>query len=390
MIETKIKYTKDLEPYSLSRAKEKYINEDIKEKQNKEHTQLTLNEEFAGYYEEVKEIAKKTFTNIYCIFFHNYKVENEIIQIIIANEKITGDSEEFKIFQTKLNELLEEKKKNKEIKKENDDEIDINSQITGNQENVEDNINQILENKQKKSEKTKEPKKENLSWDEISELPPDQRLAKLPLLIKPESAEELTKNKVIIEKIKVELETLERYQYKLSNNSYIMALVFYLMKEWQGNNSENKTIALEMPKNEYSELYNKFQELTKEDIPLEPSHIAYFHLNEKNNIERKKKILEFDKNIEKPDEFYELQLKIIKAKISSLDYLFSLTDYKNKEIVKFKKAKIKQKIKIPDKFQWKKTEKQEVYQIFLNKKQLDRIITWNLLGLENIRLGEKK
>ena len=35
MIDIKIKYTKELEPYSFNRAKEKYVNGEIKEKKIK-------------------------------------------------------------------------------------------------------------------------------------------------------------------------------------------------------------------------------------------------------------------------------------------------------------------------------------------------------------------
>ena len=52
-----IKYINKLETYTLGRAKEKYVNEEIKEKKNKEHTLLTLQEEFTSYYDEIKEIA---------------------------------------------------------------------------------------------------------------------------------------------------------------------------------------------------------------------------------------------------------------------------------------------------------------------------------------------
>ena len=104
-----IKYINKLETYTLGRAKEKYVNEEIKEKKNKEHTLLTLQEEFTSYYDEIKEMAQEIFKNLYCIFYHNYKVNDEIIQIIVANEKILEDSEEFKAFTERIQDLLKAK-----------------------------------------------------------------------------------------------------------------------------------------------------------------------------------------------------------------------------------------------------------------------------------------
>lgn len=389
-----IKYINKLETYTLGRAKEKYVNEEIKEKKNKEHTLLTLQEEFTSYYDEIKEIAQEVFKNLYCIFYHNYKVNDEIIQIIVANEKILEDSEEFKAFTEKIQDLL--KAKNQEtaqipenMKDTSDlaDEIDINQAIAQNKKDVEDNINKKtveLKKSEKQAEKEEKRKKAEKDWEKISELEPEERLKELPLLIKSESAEELTQNKEIIENIKVELEVLERYQYKLSNNSHIMALIFIINKKTGVAELENGKILLKVPKNYFHKIYNKFQELTKADINLKTSLISYFHLDESENLKRKEEIISMGK-VESIEEFYELQLKIIKTKISCLDYFFSLTDNKNREIVKFQEIKIKEKRKI-----FSKIKSNSYYQLEVPKKQIDRVLEWDLLGINNLELGEKK
>ena len=392
-----IKYINKLETYTLGRAKEKYVNEEIKEKKNKEHTLLTLQEKFTSYYDEIKEIAKETFKNLYCIFYHNYKVNNEIIQIIIANEKISEDLEEFKVFTEKIQDLLEINKQGTEQTPESvadnsnfADEIDINQAIAQNKNNVEDNINKKtveLKKAEKQAEKEEKRKKAEKDWKKISELEPEERLKELPLLIKPESAKELSENKEIIENIKVELEVLERYQYKLSNNSHIMALIFIINKKIGIEEHENGKILLKVPKNYFHKIYNKFQELTKADINLKTSLISYYHLDESENLKRKEEIINMG-NVKNVEEFYELQLKIIKTKISCLDYFFSLTDNKNKEIIKFQEIKIKEKRRIFSKIKSKQAK--IYYQLEIPKKQIERVFEWDLLGINNLALGEKK
>ena len=88
MIDIKIKYVKKLEPYALNRSKEKYINEEIKEKKNKEHTQILLDESFLEKFDEVVEIVKTIFNNTFCVFYDDYQKKTNYIKIIIANERI--------------------------------------------------------------------------------------------------------------------------------------------------------------------------------------------------------------------------------------------------------------------------------------------------------------
>ena len=381
-----IKYTDKLEPYSLSRAKKKYINEEIKGEKNKKHTLLTLHEEFTNYYDEIEEIGKETFKNIYCIFSHKYKVESEIIQIIVANEEIQEETEEFKIFEEKINKLLENTTGNSDF----DNEIDINQAIAQNKSDVENNINKKtveLEKAKKQAEKEEKIKIANKNWENISELEPEERLKELPLLIKSESAIELLENKEIIENIKIELEVLERYQYKLSNNSHIMALIFIINEKTDIAELGNGKLLLKVSKNYFYEIYNKFQDLTKADINLKTSLISYFHLDEGENLKRKEEIISMG-NVKDEKEFYELQLRIIETKIACLDYLFSLTDNKNKEIVKFKEIKIKEKKRIFSKR--KSNQTNDYYQLEIPKKQIERVFEWDLLGINNFVLGEKK
>ena len=126
------------------------------------------------------------------------------------------------VFSEKIKDLLEAKKQETEQTPENTtenfdlaDEIDINQAITQNKNDVEDNINkktEELKKAERQSEKEEKRKRAEKDWEKISELEPEERLKELPLLIKPESAEELSQNKEIIENITVELEVLERYQ----------------------------------------------------------------------------------------------------------------------------------------------------------------------------------
>ena len=185
----------------------------------------------------------------------------------------------------------------------------------------------------------------------------------------------------------MELEVLERYQYKLSNNSHIMALIFIINKKIGVEEHENGKILLKVPKNYFHKIYNKFQELTKADINLKTSLISYFHLDESENLKRKEEIINMG-NVKNVEEFYELQLKIIKTKISCLDYFFSLTDNKNKEIIKFQEIKIKEKRRIFSKIKSKQAK--IYYQLEIPKKQIERVFEWDLLGINNLALGEKK
>ena len=84
MIDIKIKYVKKLEPYALNRSKEKYINEEIKEKKNKEHTQILLDESFLEKFDEVVEIVKTIFNNTFCVFYDDYQKKTNYIKIIIT------------------------------------------------------------------------------------------------------------------------------------------------------------------------------------------------------------------------------------------------------------------------------------------------------------------
>ena len=93
-------------------------------------------------------------------------------------------------------------------------------------------------------------------------------------------------------------------------------------------------------------------------------------------------------NVNNVEDFYKLQLKIIKTKIACLDYFFSLTDNKNKEIVKFKEIRSKEKKKF---FSKRKSNQANIsYQLVILKKQIERVFEWDLLGINNLALGEKK
>ena len=397
MIDIKIKYVKKLEPYALNRSKEKYINEEIKEKKNKEHTQILLDESFLEKFDEVVEIVKTIFNNTFCVFYDDYQKKTNYIKIIIANEKILEDSEEYKIFTEKIMGLLQSSEQETAQLMENgteetnlSDEIDINQAIAKNKNDVADNINKKtveLEKAEKQAEREERIKKANKEWENISELEPEDRLKEIPVLIKPESAKELSENKEIIENIKIELEVLERYQYKLSNNSHIMALIFIINKKQGITELENGKILLKVSKNHFYRIYNKFQDLTKADISLKTSLISYFHLDESENLKRKKEIINMG-NVNNVEDFYKLQLKIIKTKIACLDYFFSLTDNKNKEIVKFKEIRSKEKKKF---FSKRKSNQANIsYQLVILKKQIERVFEWDLLGINNLELGENK
>ena len=397
MIDIKIKYTKELEPYSFNRAKEKYVNGEIKEKKSKEHTQIWVEEILFSKFDEIVEISKEIFENTYGVFFDDYQKKINYIKIIIANEKILEDSEEYKIFTEKIMGLLQSSEQETAQLMENgteetnlSDEIDINQAIAQNKNDVADNINKKtveLEKAEKQAEREERIKKANKEWENISELEPEERLKEIPILIKPESAKELSENKEIIENIKIELEVLERYQYKLSNNSHIMALIFIINKKQGITELENGKILLKVSKNHFYRIYNKFQDLTKADISLKTSLISYFHLDESENLKRKKEIINMG-NVNNVEDFYKLQLKIIKTKIACLDYFFSLTDNKNKEIVKFKEIRSKEKKKI---FSKRKSNQANIYyQLVILKKQIERVFEWDLLGINNLELGEKK
>ena len=142
-----------------------------------------------------------------------------------------------------------------------------------------------------------------------------------------------------------------------------------------------------MSKNHFYRIYNKFQDLTKADISLKTSLISYFHLDESENLKRKKEIINMG-NVNNVEDFYKLQLKIIKTKIACLDYFFSLTDNKNKEIVKFKEIRSKEKKKF---FSKRKSNQANIsYQLVILKKQIERVFEWDLLGINNLELGENK
>ena len=99
-----------------------------------------------------------------------------------------------------------------------------------------------------------------------------------------------------------------------------------------------------------------------------------FKLLELGNLERKEEILSYS-TLGKitGEQFYQLQFDVIKTKIKALDYMFSLTDFKNKGIIKFKEDK-----------------KKKILNISLDKKRTNIVIDWNLLGIKNIELEIKK
>ena len=353
MIEISINYKNKITEYILNRSKEKYINEEIIP-ENTNHTYLIIKSEFQDL-RKIFDIGTETFKTFYAVFYT--KSQEEIrTQLIIANIEIKEEDEKFQLFQEKLNSLLQE---------ESTQEIDINSQIFQNQEKVDNSIHRI-----------KEPEKTEIKINlkKLSELEPEERLKELPIIINSKISDDLTENSEKIEDIKIELDNLERYQYKISNNSNIMALLYYLFRNSHIRESQKEKINVEIAKNEFDSLYTKFQDLTKENVKIEPNLVTYFHLEEIGNLERKEEILSYNTSKKiTGKQFYQLQFDVIKTKIKALDYMFSLTDFKNKGIVKFKEDK-----------------KKKILNISLDRKRTNIVIDWNLLGIKNIELEIKK
>lgn len=313
-----------------------YFNDKIQENEGINHTIIFINNNIE--ISKIVDITKEVFNENEIFVIGMIK---EQILVIVANNEFNEESLEIINY---IHALL------KIIKPKNND-FNINSTILENNNKTAENIENETSNKVK-LDKSKE-----IVTDEY-----ELRLKTLPLVINDAAEDELNKNKNIIEKIKIEIEILDRYQYKLTNNSNIMALLYLFNKKCRDN-------IFIVDIDEFKNIYNKFQELTKKDIILEQNKVVYYTLDSEDNNKRISDIVADNYNITAKN-FYKLQLKILKSKILVLDYLFLLTkkgrEATNKEITKFNIIDNKK------------------YKIKLNVKKIEYVLKKNLLGLKGV------
>ena len=337
-----IKYDKILYNPDYKKINKKntlYVNEEIQELEGKQHTKIFIDSNIDV--NKLVDLTLSIFTNSVFVI----GIIKEEILIIVANNEYTEESSEIINFIQEIIKIVKPESKG----------FDINSTITDNEQNIKDSMT----NKKVEPKAPEQDKKVETDEYEI-------RLISQPLLIDEKSCIDLKNNKEIIEDIKIEIEILDRYQYKLTNNSNIMALVYL----FQVQKERKRKFIVNI--DEFNKVYDYFQELTKSDITLEKNKVCYYYLDDEDNNNRIAEIIGENYNISEK-EFYKLQLRRLRKKISALDYLLSLTYSKkdreatNKGITKFKILEKKD------------------YRIMLNLEKLEYVINNDLLGTKSLK-----